>query len=156
MHPKGEKQPYIKMTLSSRKYLDRNSCPAPSGSLCGTCSTWRTVPGCTGPHLRTWWCWSCSHTTCALWWEISQHPHGHPAPPSPLLTPTMRAGLLIRAVPAVVEEVAAEVGTDALLVLAQELILVLAAAFGLGRGGLCGSTGSTVTPWGPGCPAPCV
>lgn len=80
------------------------------------------------------------------------------APPAfPLGTPsyprTVGAGLLIGAISAVIKEVAAEVGADALFVLTQELVLVLAAALGLGRGGLCGSTGSgcdALRPWAPG------
>lgn len=75
--------------------------------------------------------------TCALQWDVLSHachsafPSPQRAPGSP---PTVGAGFLIGAVSAVIEEVAAEVGTDALLVPTQELVLVLAAALGLGRG----------------------
>lgn len=87
-----------------------------------------------------------------------QHPPPHSSPHIPPRHPpsyprTVGAGLLIRAISAVIKEVAAEVGADALFVLTQELVLVLAAALGLGRGGLCGSTGSScdaLRPWAPG------
>lgn len=71
------------------KYLDRNSCLAPSESLCDMCSTRWAATGCTGPHLHTWWCWSCSRMTCDLWWEMRSAPttpqlpsHSPSAPPA--------------------------------------------------------------------------
>lgn len=57
------------LSSSSGKYLGKNSCPAPSGSLCGRCSMRWTGSGRNGPHPHTWWCWSCSRMTCALWWD---------------------------------------------------------------------------------------
>lgn len=74
---------------STRMYLGRNSCSAPSGSLCGTCSTWWSVTECTGPRLRTWWCWSCSRMTCGLGLDAPSAPvptlippPGHPSAPT--------------------------------------------------------------------------
>jgi len=77
---------------------------------------------------------------------------GPPCPPT--CPPTVGAGLLVGAISTVIEEVAAEIGADALLVLAQELVLVLAAALGLGRGRLCGSTGSGCAALRPRAPSP--
>lgn len=130
-------KPHSPIPSSRGKYLGKNSCLAPSGSLYGSCSRRWTGSGRSGPRPHTWWCWSCSRMTCALRWDTLSHachsefPSPQRAPGSP---PTMGAGLFIRAISTVIEEVAAEVGADALLVPTQELVLVLAAALGLGRG----------------------
>lgn len=108
-----------------------------------------------GPHPRRCWRWWRSWSAWGLrgtervpcpeppWAGASVLcPRG--APPTPAPQPsaglTDAAVLLVRAVPAVVQHVAAQRGGQAALVPAQELLLVFAVG-GLGRGGLWGGRG---------------